>query len=170
MKKEIVSFIIFFSISVGIFAQSSAIDRYFEKYQDDDRFTQITVSSRMFGLFVNFEMDDPSEQELVETISNLKGLKILASDSVANVEQLFTEASNKPKAQMDELLSIKEGEAEFNFYINETDGKINELLMVGKESNSIFILSLVGNIDLKQISALSKKMNIDAFEHFEHVE
>lgn len=71
---------------------------------------------------------------------------------------------------MDELLSIKEGEAEFNFYINETDGKINELLMVGKESNSIFILSLVGNIDLKQISALSKKMNIDAFEHFEHVE
>lgn len=170
MKKAIVSFIIFFSISVGIFAQSSAIDRYFEKYQDDDRFTQITVSSRMFGLFVNFEMDDPSEQELVETISNLKGLKILASDSVANVEQLFTEASNKPKAQMDELLSIKEGEAEFNFYINETDGKINELLMVGKESNSIFILSLVGNIDLKQISALSKKMNIDAFEHFEHVE
>lgn len=170
MKKAIVSFIIFFSISVGIFAQSSAIDRYFEKYQDDDRFTQITVSSRMFGLFVNFEMDDPSEQELVETISNLKGLKILASDSVANVEQLFTEASNKPKAQMDELLSIKEGEAEFNFYINETDGKINELLMVGKESHSIFILSLVGNIDLKQISALSKKMNIDAFEHFEHVE
>lgn len=98
MKKSISSFIIFFALSVGIFAQKSAVDRYFEKYQDDDRFTQITVSSRMFGLFVNFEMDDPSEQELVETISNLKGLKILASDSVANVEQLFTEASNKPKA------------------------------------------------------------------------
>lgn len=170
MKKSISSFIIFFALSVGIFAQKSAVDRYFEKYQDDDQFTQITVSGKMFGLFVNFEMDDPAEQELIETISKLKGLKMLVSDSMGNAPQLFRELNKKPASDMDELLSIKEESSEFKFYITEANGSINELVMVGREHNGIYILSLVGDIDLKQIAALSKKMNINAFEHFQHVE
>jgi len=164
--------LLFFFISGGIVAsaQSSGIDRYFEQYKDDDRFSQINVSSKMFGLFVNFELDDPSEQELVEAISKLKGLKMLIGQDVANVSDLFNQVAKLPAADMDELMSIKDGSAEFKFYISESDGTIKELLMVGKESAQLILLSLVGDMDLQQIAALSQKMNLEGFEHFQNID
>ena len=41
--------------------------------------------------------------------------------------------------------------------------------MVGYDSAQVFMLSLVGEINLKQIAALSQKMNIDGFEHFKNI-
>lgn len=157
-------------ISTGMYAQSSAIDRYYEQYSDDDRFSRITVSSKMFSLFVNFDMDDPDEQELVEAISKLKGLKMLVGDEIADAKTIFKEVSSKPSENMDELMSVVNNNTEFRFFITESGGKISELLMLGHEGENLFMLSLVGEIDLKQIAALSRKMNIEGFEHFQNID
>lgn len=150
-------------------AQSSAVDRYYEDFREDDRFTLITVSSKMFSLFVNFERNDPAEQQLINTISKLKGLKMLVGRDIADSKSVFKSVADKPKGKMDELMAITETDKEFKFYVTESDGMISELLMVGYEANQVLILSLVGNIDLKEIAALSRKMDIKGFEHFENV-
>ncbi len=150
-------------------AQQSAMDTYFSDLYEDDRFTQVSVSSKMFGLFVNFEMDDPAEQELVETISKLKGLKVLAADSINNAAQMFRKLKSAPMANMDQLMSVQGADGNFEFFITESNGIISELVMIGNESHSLFILSLLGDIDLKQISQLSERMNINGFEHFKNV-
>lgn len=160
---------LFITSTTILLAQSSGIDRYYEQYQDDDRFTHVTVSSRMFGLFVNFEMDDPAEQELVKTISKLKGLKMLVGTEISDANEIYKNAVKKPESVMDELMSVKDGDAQFKFFVSESNGKISELLMVGHESSKVLILSLVGEIDLKQIAALSQKMNIEGFEHFKNI-
>ena len=36
--------------------------------------------------------------------------------------------------------------------------------------NEFFLLSLIGDIDLKQISRLSQSMNIDGFEHLKAID
>lgn len=160
--------IVLLCVGSGLRAQN-AIDTYFEKYNDDDRFTRVSVSSRMFGLFVNFEMDDPDEQELVETISKLKGLKMLIGENVTDAKSIYKEASKLPEGKMEELMSVKNKDNEFRFYITETNGIISELLMVGYEDNQLFILSVVGEIDLRQLSALSQKMDLDGFEHLKNI-
>ncbi|MEM6262780.1 MAG: DUF4252 domain-containing protein [Bacteroidota bacterium] len=156
--------------SVALQAQSSGIDRYFEQYQEDDRFTSITVSSRMFGLFAEFDMDDPDEQDLVEAISKLKGLKMLIGEEVEDAKSLYTAAVQKPAKAMEELMSIKDGDQEFKFFITEANGTISELMMVGYEGKSFMVMSLVGQISLRDISRLSQKMDIDGFEHFQNVD
>ena len=161
---------LFIGSTMTLLAQSSGIDRYYEQYQEDDRFTQITVSSRMFGLFVNFEMDDPAEQELVETISKIKGLKMLVGTDLTEAASIYSGAVKGPEKNMDELMSVKDGDAQFKFFVSESNGKISELLMVGHESSKVLLLSLVGEIDLKQIAALSQKMNIEGFEHFKNID
>ncbi len=161
---------VFLGMSVGLYGQSSAIDRYFEEYKLDERFSQITVSSKMFSLFVNFELDDPAEQELVETISKLKGLKTLVGMEIPESREIYDKVVRQPEGNMDELMSVKDGSAEFKFFMTESEGKISELLMVGFDTSKVMMLSLVGEIDLKQIAALSRKMNIDGFEHFQNID
>lgn len=151
-------------------AQSTAIERYFKDYRLDDRFTHVSVSNKMFDLFLNFEREDEFEQQVIETISKLDGLKVLIAEHVDNAEALYRDLSNQPYLDMEELMDIRESGKAFRFFILESQGKITELSMVGYEKSSIFILSLIGDIDLKEISKLSEKMNIDGFEHFKNIE
>jgi len=151
-------------------AQSSAIQRHFEKYGDDDRFTKITISSKMFSLFTNFETEDEGSQEMIETISKLKGLKMLVGNELDNAESMYNDIAKKPEKDMDELMRIEKQGSEFIFFITEkSDGVISELLMIAFEEKQVMMMSIVGEIDLKKMSQLSKHMNIEGFEHLENV-
>lgn len=157
-------------LSMGAMAQSNSIDKYYEQYQDDDRFTRISISSRMFGLFSNFDREDEAEQEVVETISKLKGLKILVADSIPEAKSIYQAAVKQPSRDMEELMTVQNAGQELRFFITEADGIISELLMVSYDQQSVMLMSLVGDIDLAQISKLSNKMNIDGFEHLENID
>ena len=168
MKKQLILTACLLLLAVGMRAQT-AVDRYFEAYSDDDRFTRVSVSAKMFSLFANFDMDDPDEQELVETISKLKGLKMIIGEDIDNAKSIYQQAAKLPSGKMEELMSVQDNQREFRFYISESGGKVSELLMVGYEDRQVMILSIIGEIDLKQISSLSRKMNIDGFEHLNHI-
>lgn len=152
------------------FAQGNSIDRHFSKYQDDDRFTRISISGKMFSLFTNFEMDDPAEQEVVKTMSKIKGLKMLIGDSIVEAKSIYMKALSRTGSDMEELMTVKNPNNEMRFMISESGGMITELLMIMYDEKSVVLMSLIGDIDLKQISKMSKKMNIDGFEHLEKLE
>lgn len=156
-------------IGIKVFGQSNAIDRYYSQYLQDDRFTEVSVSSKMFDLFVNFEMDDPDEQELINTISKLNGLKVLIGESIDEAPQLYNQLIKSPSPSMEELMSVKDEDANMRFFISESNNKISELLMIVGSKNGIVLLSLTGDIDLKQIAKLSEKMNISGFEHLKNI-
>ena len=155
--------------SVNAQAQSS-IDKIFDQYQGDERFSRVKVSSRMFELFLEVEMDDPQEQAFVETISKLDGLKVLIGKDVQEAAQLYKNFAKGPASRMDELMTVSDAQKEFQFYITESGGKISELLMVGFDQEQVMMMSLVGEIDLKEISALSRKMNIEGFDNFKNID
>jgi hypothetical protein len=54
--------------------------------------------------------------------------------------------------------------------ISEKDGIINELVMVVGGHKSFFVLSLYGEIDLKNISKLSKSMNVKGMEYLQQLD
>ena len=161
--------VVLVGMSSGLYAQLSGIDRYFSEYKQDERFTHVSVSSKMFSLFVNFEMDDPAEKEIVETISRLKGLKILVGNAIPEAKDIHLAAIGKTSNDMEELMEISDPCKDVRFFITEANGRISELLMVGYEGDKVIMLSLVGDIDLKEISALSKKMNIGGLEHLKDI-
>ena len=163
--------VLFMLVSItSISAQTSAIQRHFEKYGDDDRFTKITISSKMFSLFSNFDTDDESSQEMIETIAKLKGLKMLVGNELDDAESMYKDISKQPEKDMDELMRIEKQGSEFIFFITEkSDGVISEVLMIAFEENQVMMMSIVGEIDLKKMSQLSKHMNIEGFEHLENV-
>ena len=168
MKKTVLLLSALF-FSCLLVAQNTPVDQLFDKYSRKEGFTSIYITSYMFSMFSDLETDDPEFDELVK---NLKAIKILASDSsfVGNVN-FFKEIIDKlPKDQYKELMIIKEKDQDIKFMVNEKNGKITELLLIagGKEDN--VLISIQGNIDLKNISKLSKSMKINGLENLEKID
>ncbi|RMG62124.1 MAG: DUF4252 domain-containing protein [Bacteroidetes bacterium] len=152
----------------GLMAQRYGVDRYFSAYQADTAFSVLTVSSRMFQLFAEFDLDDPDQQAFTEALQGVEGLKMITGQLDQAARQYATIAG-KPAADMEELMQISDQNQAFTFFIRESGGTVSELLMVGYEGERFLAMSLIGNINLRQLAALSQRMNINGFQNLEHI-
>src|SRR6187431_3185683 len=75
--------------TLTIFAQEDAITKYFNKYIDDEKFSVVYISPKMFNMVSKIEIED-MEPELQEVIRSMKGLRILHTDQ--NTMQYYNEA------------------------------------------------------------------------------
>ncbi len=74
-----------------------------------------------------------------------------------------------PTNTFEELMSIRDKDKDMKFYTKEAGGKISELVMVMGGNEEFMVLSLFGEIDLKDISKIGKSVNIDGLENLEKV-
>ena len=167
MKKIVLLLTGMLLILPGYGQEEDAISRFFSKYEGRDDFTTIYITSRMFGLIAQIpESDD--EEDVMNVIRKLRGLKILTTDEYADRSELYKEAmSTLPREGFDELMLIKEGDEEIKFLISEKGGKINEFLMLIGGDDNFFLMSMVGDLTLEDISRLSKTMDHEGFQHLE---
>lgn len=168
MKKLMIGAVMML-LSAGVFAQGDAISKFFSKYQDDESFTQVKVSSKMFGLFTNMEVTKPEDKEILDAISKIKGLRVLAKHETRDSRALYKEAlSMIPDKDYEELMSVREKDKDMKFLIHDMgNGKIGELVMVMGGNDEFMVLSLFGEIDLKKIGKIGRKMDIDGLDKLE---
>lgn len=153
----------------GVFAQD-IITKFFNKYQGDESFTQVTISSKMFSLFTNMEVENKEDQEVLNAISKLKGLRILGKENTSDARSLYKEAfALIPTKEFEELMSVRDKDKDMKFYIKESGGKISELVMIVGGSKDFMVMSLFGEIDLKQVSHIGRKMNVSGLEKLENM-
>lgn len=153
--------------SMTTMAQDNAISKYFSKYMSDTSFTKVTVTSKMFSLFTEIDGEDEAEKEVLEALSKLKGIKVLINDDPKDPKSLYGGAVStidKDKSY-EELMSVEDGEENVKFMIRDQGSIINELLMVVGGNEQFLIMSLFGEIDLKQIAKLSRIMKMRGMDH-----
>ncbi len=173
MKKILIAHALLLVVLVGgtpLMAQDDAVERYYSEYENDDRFTSVTVSSKMFNLFTQLDVDKEEDQKILETIGKLAGLRVITSDSIDNGMALFNAARKKPSSEYEELMNVKKSGEQLVFLIREKGGKIHELLMLAGKSHRLIIMSIVGDIDLKSLSSLSKNVNIGGLHYLENID
>lgn len=169
MKKIFVIAVMMIGVN-SVFAQD-AISKFFSKYQDDESFTQVTVSSKMFNLFTNMEVESKDDQEVLNAISKLKGLRILAKENTSDARKLYKEAfALLPVKEFEELMSVRDKDKDMKFYIKESGGKISELVMIMGGIDDFMVMTLVGEIDLKQVSKIGKKMDVKGLENLQKID
>jgi hypothetical protein len=169
MKHAIVTIALLLTLTAA--NAQDAISKFFTKYQSDESFSQVTVSSKMFSLFTQMDTEDPEDKEVLKAISKLKGLRILGKQDARNARELYKEAFTLiPIKEYEELMSVRDKDKDMKFYIKEgANGIITELLMVLGGNTEFMVLSLFGEIDLKQVSRIGKKMDVKGLENLEKV-
>lgn len=142
-------------------AQEDAISKYFSKYVDDERFTVVYVSGKMFQMINKMELDleDEEAEAIMSVVKDLKGLRILTTET--DGAKFYKEALQTINTKgYETLLEVREGSNEnVKFLVKDSnDGNTLDelLLLVGGEDEDFVLLSFIGKIDLNQISKLSK--------------
>lgn len=157
------------AITTSAFSQT-AIDKYFSYLDKDTAVTKVTINSKMFELFTYMDVESEEEEEFKEAISNIDGMKLIVKEDAKNAEAMFKEAIQKPGKEFELLMEVDQESEHFYFLINEKNGVIAELLMIGSSDEEFMIMSLTGEIDLAQISRLSRQMNIDQMNHLQKID
>ena len=144
-------------------AQIDAISKYFAKYVDDERFTVVYISPKMFQLFdkLELDLDDKEAQAIKEVVRDLRGLRILVAED--NARELYKEASQIiNKKEYEVLMTVRnKGEESVDFLIKDNDDIIDELLMIVGGPDEFVLMSFVGQIDINKISEMAKAFEDD---------
>jgi len=172
MKKTILFFTAFY-LTLFLNAQTNStnpIDDMFDKYSKLDGFTIVTISSKMFSMLANLDTENEDNDNLM---SRLKSIKILAvEDSLLNFKvNFYTELSSKFKFPLyEELMVVKEGKNTTKFLIRQNKELINELLVITGGPGGNSIISIEGDLTLKNISDISKNTGIQELKTLDNLE
>jgi CRISPR/Cas system Type II protein with McrA/HNH and RuvC-like nuclease domain len=170
MKRTILVVSMFF-VSIAMMAQGTVITKYMNQYADNDKFTKVSVSQKMFSLFTNLEAGSAAEKEFLQAVSKLKGLKVLMADSLPNSAALYKQAvADVNKAAYEELVSVNDARGNMLFSVKESNGVISELIMVAGEKKQFIMISVWGVIDLKNISKIAQQMRVPGIDQLKHID
>lgn len=143
-------------------AQANAIDRYFSQYVNDENFTVVYISPKMFQLIGKLDiegMDDEEGKAIMEIAKGLRGLRILTTD--VNPMQYYKEAKGKINTNDYEvLMTVRDKDGDnVEFFVKETQGGngsvFDELFLLVGGTDDFVLLSFVGQIDIDKISKLA---------------
>jgi hypothetical protein len=158
-------------LTAGLQAQS-IMDKLFDKYSGAEGYTSVYISKYMFDMFRSNDASVKSDDDMNEVISKLNCIKILVTDddpATPAPVNLYQEIMKViPSSPYKEIMVVKEKDQVIKFYAKEDKNrKIAELMMVigGKDEN--VLISIQGDIDMKNISKLAKSMNIEGMENLE---
>jgi hypothetical protein len=145
-------------------AQTDAITRYFDKYLEDEHFTVVYITPKMFQMIARLDLKDKDAQDVKDVLKDLKGLRILQTDH--NPQQHYKEVMTQFNAAEYELLmTVRDKGENVRFWTKESNGLISELLMLVGDAKEFTLISFIGNIDLNKISKLANGTKIDGLEH-----
>lgn len=169
MKKMLFSCLLFLSFFGNVMGQADAISEYFDKYLEDERFTVVYISGKMFSMFSKLDADDENFDNFKQVTQKLKGLRILVTDEDAY--QFYREAKSKinTKKEYELLMTVRTKKGNrVEFVVKEDGDKIDELLLIsGGRDHDFVLMSFVGDIDLDEISKLSDSIDIDGMDGLE---
>ncbi len=166
--KNLVLLPLFLLAALTSFAQNDAISKFFDKYAEDERFTVVYISPKMFQMVAKIETDDPDWNKVREVIKDLGGLRVLTADSIGDGVAMLKEAIGRvPSKEYEELLTVRDGQEHVRFLIKESNDVITELLLLVGSPDEFTMLSFTGKINLDKISSLAKTMDIDGVDHLD---
>ncbi|MEM6965528.1 MAG: DUF4252 domain-containing protein [Bacteroidota bacterium] len=170
--KYLLSVITMLLLTISVQAQNDAIARYFDKYLDDENFTVVFVSGKMFTMLSKIdieELKDEEAQAILDVAKDIKGLRVLVTE--VEPRQYYKEARKLINTDdgYEVLLTVRDKGDNVNFWIKETNNVIEELfLLVGGEDEFVLV-SFLGRLDLNKIAQLANTLDVEGAEHLEKI-
>jgi hypothetical protein len=177
--KNTILILSFLLVSLTGFSQS-----IFDKYQDMEHVNTVNVTQKMFKMLADIETKDPDSDAFINQAKSLKNLRVYTTSNVD-----VSKAMEKDIARyiisdkLEELMRIKDEASSVKFYVIEgkDDNHVKELLMFAKglsdktKNSNISVngiplgvetvfLSLKGEIDLREVSKLTTRLNVPGGE------
>ncbi|WP_130736540.1 DUF4252 domain-containing protein [Flavobacterium sp. J27] len=162
--KNLITSLVFMVFTSVAFSQS-----VFDKYEDKDNVTTVIVNKKMFELMSKVKVDvkDQEAQQYLNLLKKLENLKVfMTGDAKLAGDMRGTVTSYLKSNPLEELMRVNDDGKKVNIYVKSgaSENIVKELLMFieapGDKDKQAIVLSLTGNFNLDEISALTEKMNL----------
>lgn len=162
---------------------------FFSKYEDLNGVTSGVINQKMFSMIASMgiESDDAEAKALLDMAKKIESVKILTTGDRTISTNLSSDVEKYISAtKLEELMRFKDGDQNVKFFVKsgKDENHVKELLMhitglkeitkgadikVNGEKRDIetVVVSILGDIDLRQISKLTSQMNIPGGEQLE---
>lgn len=174
MKTTIAIFIVAL-VSQVTFGQS-----VFDKYETQRDVNSLVVTKSMFRLMskIDLSSSDPEAKNYLKMVENLDNIRIFRTESSATAAEMKNTVDNylKSSSALSELMRVNEEGKNIRFYIKEgkNENYVSELFMFLEDPSSrdskAVIMSITGNIDLRQISQLTSDLNVPGSEQLRDID
>ncbi|MBP6185400.1 MAG: DUF4252 domain-containing protein [Saprospiraceae bacterium] len=162
-------FLLTLGFAFPAYAQDDAIARHFNQYLNDDAFTAVYVSPKMFEAMASRQSAEMDE-DLRKMIRSMRAMRVVQKNG-ADGSALYKSAGEKLLAQRyEELMTLREKGEQIRFFTQGGSGqKVKEVVMVVSGAKRFLLLSMVGDIDLNTIAKLAKSLNVQGADLLEKV-
>ncbi len=170
MKKLLTVTLLLTALVFHANAQDDAIQKFFSKYMEDDRFSRVFISPKMMqmagGFLKNNAGSDKDAEQLGALILKVKGIRILSSDQVDGPgfykEAMGTLARNK----YEELMDVQDKGTSLKFMVREEGGLVKELLMLTGSGKDFTLLSMLGNFTYDDLNMLAENSDLPGMSEY----
>jgi hypothetical protein len=148
----------------------------FDKYEDMPNVAAVIVNKSMINLIAEIGegTEDEEAREFMSLAKGLEQLKVFVTeDKTASADMKSSVDAYLKSSSLEELMRVKDEDTHVKFYVKngKEENHVRELLMfvtgidkvkVGHNGRNIetVLLSLTGDIDLRKIGALTRKMDL----------
>lgn len=171
MKKILLSATALLAASM-MYAQSSQIDQFFQKYEGKEGFTSVIVTEKLFSLVASATEESAEWDALVDGI---KGIRILVYENEEGAAtksgQFYNEfMSTVNTSGFDELMNVTSETEKVKLYGKSVTGStLNDMLLVCDADGEFVMISILGAIDLSKISQISD-LDIEGLDELKKIE
>jgi len=156
MKTKYLFLIISLFCSSLTYAQSSAFNRLFEKYENEEDITLINISKAMFNLIPgNIKTGNV---DIKNILPKIESLRMLTSDKSSLKEKMASDFKNlvEKDKEYEELVRIKSGKSNVTFNLKMKDDLIRELIMLVIDEEDFVVIQILGNFLLEDIKKIAE--------------
>lgn len=165
MKKVLFSFAAVL-LTLGAFAQNP-IDRLYSSYSENEDFTKITLSGKMFEMANHIEVENTEDQEMVDALGMVEGVSIVMTDSITNARVAFKDAVKRAQGSFENLMTIDDKKGKAEILINERNGIVEEVLIIAGGDDGFVIAALWGDIDLGKLATITRELQINMMDEYD---
>jgi nitrogenase molybdenum-iron protein alpha/beta subunit len=142
-----------------MYAQNSTVDKLFDKYENEDDITFISISKAMFKMIPkNINTGNINIKNIIHKIESMRIITSEKADLIKkmNVEFKSSVSNNK---NYEELMRVRDHKSNITLNARKKGNTINELIMFVNAENNFVFIQILGNFTLDDIQKISKEIN-----------
>jgi hypothetical protein len=163
MKKQFITLILTTLISIGAFAQSPSVERFFDAYDGVDGLTFMELK----GNFLNMMLED----EDIAAGDKFRGLRLIATKdegyrarvSPTDISRLMRDMEREG---FEEMMTVRDGSAKVDIFGKKVNSKTaSDITLVVNDNGKFVLISLWGEFDFKKASRMIHDIHVDGDLH-----
>ena len=154
MKTHFLLTILLLFSSSMLFAQNNQIIKLFEKYENEDNVTVVSISKAMFNLIP--DNITSGKVNLKNITSKIESMLILTSDNLDMTIKMNEDFKSfiDVNKNYEELMRVKDGKSNITFHAIKNGELINEFLMLVNDEGDFAAIRIAGNFLMEDIQQI----------------